>query len=180
MGNTALRQTIPYVAGLIVSGILYHYAQQIEYTPRQGDLGPDFWPKATIAVMALICLIEIGRRLLGMNQETHGIAETFEKEDEDAEVEAPKYPHLLIGGIVLVLVYAAVVTTVGFLLSTFIFLIAFMYLGGYRNHLAIWLTGTGITVGAALLFMRVAYVSLPRGAPPFDAFTDFIRHIIGA
>ncbi|MBN9604891.1 MAG: tripartite tricarboxylate transporter TctB family protein [Afipia felis] len=180
MGNTTLRQTIPYVAGLIVSGILYHYAQQIEYTPRQGDLGPDFWPKATIAVMALICLIEIGRRLLGMNQETHGIAETFEKEDEDAEVEAPKYPHLLIGGIVLVLVYAAVVTTVGFLLSTFIFLIAFMYLGGYRNHLAIWLTGTGITVGAALLFMRVAYVSLPRGAPPFDAFTDFIRHIIGA
>lgn len=180
MGNTALRQTIPYVAGLIVSGILYHYAQQIEYTPRQGDLGPDFWPKATIAVMALICLIEIGRRLLGMNQETHGIAETFEKEDEDAEVEAPKYPHLLIGGIVLVLVYAAVVTTVGFLLSTFIFLIAFMYLGSYRNHLAIWLTGTGITVGAALLFMRVAYVSLPRGAPPFDAFTDFIRHIIGA
>lgn len=180
MGRTALRQTIPYVAGLIVSGILYHYAQQIEYTPRQGDLGPDFWPKATIAVMALICLIEIGRRLLGMNQETHGIAETFEKEDEDSEVEAPKYPHLLIGGIALVLVYAAVVTTVGFLLSTFIFLIAFMYLGGYRNHLAIWLTGTGITLGAALLFMRVAYVSLPRGAPPFDAFTDFIRHIIGA
>ncbi|RTL75720.1 MAG: tripartite tricarboxylate transporter TctB family protein [Bradyrhizobiaceae bacterium] len=180
MGKTALRQTIPYVAGLIVSGILYHYAQQIEYTPRQGDLGPDFWPKATIAVMALICLIEIARRFLGMNQETHGIAETFEKEDEDAEVEAPKHPHLLLGGIVLVLTYAAVVTTLGFLLSTFIFLIAFMYLGRYRNHLAIWLTSTGITFGAAVLFMRVAYVSLPRGAPPFDAFTDFIRHIIGA
>ena len=179
MGNTALRQTIPYVAGLIVSGILYHYAQQIEYTPRQGDLGPDFWPKATIAVMALICLIEIGRRLLGMNQETHGIAETFEKEDDNEEAEGPKYPRLLIGGVALVLVYAAVVTTLGFLLSTFIFLVAFMYLGRYRNHLAIWLTSTGITLGAALLFMRIAYVSLPRGAPPFDAFTDFIRLIIG-
>ena len=179
MGKTALRQTLPYVAGLIVSGILYHYAQQIEYSSRQGDLGPDFWPKATIGVMALICLIEIARRLLGMTQETHGIAETFEKEDEE-ETEAPLYPWLLVAGMALVLLYAAVVTTLGFLLATFIFLVVFMYLGRYRNHLAIWLTSVGITLGAALLFMRVAYVSLPRGAPPFDAFTDFIRLIIGA
>jgi len=180
MGKTALRQTLPYAAGLIISGILYHYAQQIEYSPRPGDLGPDFWPKATIGVMALVCLVEIVRRLLGMNQETHGIAETFEKEGDEEEGASPKHPRLLIGGMVLVLVYAAVVTKLGFLLSTFIFLIAFMYLGRYRNHLAIWLTSTGITLGAALLFMRVAYVSLPRGEPPFDAFTDFIRLIIGA
>ncbi len=178
MGKTALRQTLPYVVGLIISGILYHYAQQIDYTPRQGDLGPDFWPKVTIAMMALICLIEIVRRLIGVGQETHGIAETFEKEEEEEVAE--KHPWMLAGGIVLVLTYAFVVTTLGFLLSTFIFLAAFMYLGGYRNHLAIWLTATGITLGAALLFMRFAYVSLPRGAPPFDAFTDFIRLIIGA
>jgi hypothetical protein len=178
MGKTALRQTLPYVVGLIISGILYHYAQQIDYTPRQGDLGPDFWPKVTIGVMALICLIEIGRRLIGVGQETHGIAETFEKEEEEEVAE--KHPWMLGGGIVLVLTYAVVVTTLGFLLSTFMFLVAFMYLGRYRNHLAIWLTATGITLGAALLFMRFAYVSLPRGAPPFDAFTDFIRLIIGA
>jgi hypothetical protein len=178
MGKTALRQTLPYVVGLIISGILYHYAQQIDYTPRQGDLGPDFWPKVTIGVMALICLIEIGRRLIGVGQETHGIAETFEKEEEEEVAE--KHPWMLGGGIVLVLTYAVVVTTLGFLLSTFIFLVSFMYLGRYRNHLAIWLTATGITLGAALLFMRLAYVSLPRGAPPFDAFTDFIRLIIGA
>jgi hypothetical protein len=178
MGKTALRQTLPYVVGLIISGILYHYAQQIDYTPRQGDLGPDFWPKVTIGVMALICLIEIGRRLIGVGQETHGIAETFEKEEEEEVAE--KHPWMLGGGIVLVLTYAVVVTTLGFLLSTFMFLVAFMYLGRYRNHLAIWLTATGITLGAALLFMRLAYVSLPRGAPPFDAFTDFIRLIIGA
>ena len=179
MGKTALRQTLPYVVGLIISGILYHYAQQIDYSPRPGDLGPDFWPKVTIGVMALICLIEIVRRLIGVGQETHGIAETFEKEEEEEEV-AAKHPWMLVGGIALVLVYAVVVTTLGFLLSTFMFLVSFMYLGRYRNHLAIWLTATGITLGAALLFMRFAYVSLPRGEPPFDAFTDFIRLIIGA
>ncbi|ACI93852.1 conserved hypothetical protein [Afipia carboxidovorans OM5] len=178
MGKSALRLTLPYVAGLIISGILYHYAQQIEYSPRPGSLGPDFWPKITIGMMALICLIEIVRRLVGFGGETHGIAETFEKEEEE-ETSSPTYPWLLTGGVVLVLVYAAVVTTLGFLLSTFIFLVAFMYLGRYRNHIAIWLTGAGITLGAALLFMRIAYVSLPRGEPPFDAFTDFVRMIIG-
>ena len=178
MGKIALRQTLPYVVGLIIAGILYHYAQQIDYTPRQGDLGPDFWPKVTIGMMALVCLIEIVRRLMGVGQETHGIAETFEKEEEEEVAE--KHPWMLAGGVALVLAYALVVTTLGFLLSTFIFLVAFMYLGRYRNHLAIWLTATAITVGAALLFMRFAYVSLPRGAPPFDAFTDFIRLIIGA
>lgn len=178
MGKSAFRLTLPYVVGLVISGILYYYAQQIEYTHRPGSLGPDFWPKMTIAVMAFICLAEIVRRLVGFGQETRGIAEVFEKE-EDGEAPPPTHTGLLAGGIALVLIYAAVVTTLGFLLSTFIFLVAFMYLGRYRNHVAIWLTGTGITLGAALLFMRIAYVSLPRGEPPFDAFTDFVRLIIG-
>ena len=72
-----------------------------------------------------------------------------------------------------------VVDTLGFLLSTFLFLAVFMYFGRYRNHVAIWSTSAVITILAALLFMRLAYVSLPRGTPPFDAFTDFIRVMVG-
>jgi hypothetical protein len=177
MENNVLRSTLPYIAGLILSAVLYHYAQQIEYSAHASSLGPDFWPKATIAVMALVCVIEIARRLLGSKQEAQGIAETFEKEEEEAP--AQTYPWLLTAGIVLVLAYAVMVPTLGFVFCTFLFLAAFMYLGRYRNHLAIWLTALGITFGAAVLFMRIAYVSLPRGEPPFDAITDFIRVILG-
>jgi hypothetical protein len=177
MENNLIRSTLPYVAGLILSAVLYHYAQQIEYSAHAGSLGPDFWPKAAIGLMALVCVIEIVRRILGSKQETQGIAETFGKEDEEAPVQ--KYPWLLIGGIALVFIYAMVVTTLGFLFSTFLFLVAFMYLGRYRNHLAIWLTALGITIGAAILFMRMAYVSLPRGEPPFDVITDFVRVMLG-
>jgi len=177
MENSTLRSTLPYVAGLILSAVLYHYAQQIEYSAHADSLGPDFWPKLTIGLMALVCAIEIVRRLLGSKQEAQGIAETFEKEEEEAPPQT--YPWLLTAGIVLVLAYAVMVTTLGFLFCTFLFLAAFMYLGRYRNHLAIWLTALGITFGAAILFMRIAYVSLPRGEPPFDAITDFIRVILG-
>ena len=54
-----------------------------------------------------------------------------------------------------------------------------MYLGRYRKHVAIWSISAIIILLAALLFMRFAYVSLPRGVPPFDHFTDFIRIMLG-
>ncbi|HVZ54567.1 MAG TPA: tripartite tricarboxylate transporter TctB family protein [Pseudolabrys sp.] len=177
MGKSAIRSTFPYLVGLAVAAVLFHYAQTIEYTPRPGMLGPDFWPKMAIGLMAIVCLFEIGRIVLGLRGETHGVADALEKEDQE---EAPAtYPWLLAGGIVLVSVYAVVVDILGFLLSTFLFLSAFMYLGRYRRHGAIWATSAVVTLLAALIFMRIAYVSLPRGEPPFDAVTDFVRVMMG-
>lgn len=177
MEKAAARATLPYVIGLAVAAVLFYFAQQIEFTPRPGSLGPQFWPKMAIGLMAIVCLIEIVRGLLGFKTETQGVAEVLEKEEE--EEPAPTFPLLLAGGIALVAVYAVVVDILGFLLSTFLFLAAFMYLGRYRRHRAVWATSAGVTLVAAILFMRIAYVSLPRGVPPFDAFTDFIRVILG-
>jgi putative tricarboxylic transport membrane protein len=177
MEKAAARATLPYVIGLAVAAVLFYFAQQIEFTPRPGSLGPQFWPKMAIGLMAIVCAIEIARGLLGFKTETQGVAEVLEKEEE--EEAAPTFPLLLAGGIALVAVYAVVVDILGFLLSTFLFLAAFMYLGRYRRHRAVWLTSAGVTLVAAILFMRIAYVSLPRGVPPFDAFTDFIRVILG-
>ncbi len=179
MDRSVIRSVVPYVVGLAVAAVLYHFAQAIQYTPRPGALGPDFWPKAAIALMAIVCLFEIGRRVAGFGTETRGIADELEKVEDEEGAPPQTYPWLLIGGIVLVAVYAVVVDTLGFLLSSFLFLSAFMYLGRYRNHLAVWGTSAVITLMAALLFMRFAYVSLPRGTPPFDAFTDFIRVMLG-
>lgn len=178
METSKLRLSAPYIIGLAVAAILYHYAQNIEYTPRPGSLGPAFWPKLAIGLMAVTCLFEIVRGLFGFKNQTQGITETLEQEEENDEP-SRTYPVLLAGGIALVLVYAIVIDTLGFLLSTFFFLAIFMYLGRYRNHIAIWLTSIGITFAVALIFMRFAYVSLPRGTPPFDSVTDFIRMLVG-
>ena len=177
MDKAAFRTTLPYFIGLAVSVVLSYFASQIEYAPRPHVLGPDFWPKMAIGMMALVCLFEIARTFLGFKSEPLGVAEIIETTDEEEPVK--KYPWLLAGGIVLVVIYAVVVDILGFLLSTFLFLAAFMYLGRYRRHVAVWSTSAIITLLAALLFMRFAYVSLPRGEPPFDAFTDFIRVMLG-
>jgi putative tricarboxylic transport membrane protein len=181
MDKGAIRSALPYIVGLAVAAALFFYAGQIQYTPRPGLLGPDFWPKVAIGLMAAACLFEIARIFAGLKTEMHGVAESIEEEDavDGAEQLTTTYPWLLIGGVVLVTVYALVVDTLGFLLSTFLFLAAFMYLGRYRRHVMVWSISAFITVLAALIFMRFAYVSLPRGEPPFDAFTDFIRIMLG-
>jgi hypothetical protein len=177
MDRSAIRSALPYFVGLAVAATLYFYAGQIEYAPRPGLLGPDFWPKLVIGLMTAACLFEITRICAGLKAEAHGVADAIEK--DDGEPPAKTYPGLLIGGVVLVTVYAVVVDILGFLLSSFLFLAAFMYLGRYRQHVKVWGISAIITVSAALIFMRFAYVSLPRGQPPFDAFTDLIRIMLG-
>lgn len=177
MDRSAIRSALPYFVGLAVAATLYVYAGYIEYAPRPGLLGPDFWPKAAIALMSAACLFEIARIFAGLKGDAHGVADAIETDGD--EEPAKTYPKLLIGGIVLVTVYAVLVDILGFLLSTFLFLPAFMYLGRYRKHAMVWGVSATITVLSALIFMRFAYVSLPRGVPPFDAFTDFIRIILG-
>jgi len=177
MQKNAIQSAFPYIIGFAVAALLFYFAQQIQYAPRPGMLGPAFWPKMAICLMAAACLFEIGRILAGSKSEMHGIADALER--DDGEQQAIAYPTLLIGGIALVTVYAALVDVLGFLLSTFLFLSAFMYLGRYRKHLVVWSISAGVTVLAALIFIRFAYVSLPRGVPPFDVVTDFIRIILG-
>jgi hypothetical protein len=177
MTNSALRSALPYVVGLAIAAVLYVLAGQIEYTPRPGILGPDFWPKAAIGLMAVVCALEIMRAVVGARSQAFGISETLEA-DEGAQP-ARTYPGLLIGGVALVAIYALVVEIFGFLLTTFFFLAAFMYLGRYRNHVAVWSFSAVVTLLSALIFIRFAYVSLPRGWPPFDAVTDGVRIMLG-
>ena len=86
----------------------------------------------------------------------------------------------MIGGIVLMAIYAVLVPVLGFILGTFLFLAAFMYVGGYRAHGAIWGASAAVTIFCGILFLRIAYVSLPRGIAPFDRVTDIFFAIPSA
>jgi len=177
MKQGLLRQILPYVVGLLVAAALFYFANHIQYTPRENELGPGFWPKLAIGLMAIVCVVEIVRALAGAGT-ARGIADLLD-EGETGEQDQRAHRGLLIGGVALVVVYAVLVPILGFLLATLLFMAAFMYVGRYRNDVAIWMISIIATVLIGFLFLRFAYVSLPRGEPPFDQFTDFIRVILG-
>ena len=171
MNQTLLRSIVPYVVGLAIAAALYNYAGTFEYTPRAGELGPEAWPRLAILLMAASCLYELTRRLIVGNKDATGFMEAFDRETE-VEESQPVYPRLVIGGIVLMGIYAVAVPILGFILGTFLFLAAFMYVGGYRAHGVVWGASAGVTIFCGILFLRIAYVSLPRGIVPFDRVTD--------
>jgi len=178
MQYALFRSIVPYIVGLAIAVVLYVYAGTFEYTQRGRELGPDFWPRLAILLMAASCLWEISRRVIAGNEDATGLIEAFDREP-DAEEPQPVYPMLLIGGIVLMAIYAVLVPYLGFIFGTFLFLAAFMYVGRYRAHGAIWATSAAVTILCGILFLRIAYVSLPRGVAPFDKITDIFFAIPG-
>lgn len=180
MMGSGIRAALPYAALLLVAGVLYFYADQIVYSARPGVLGPDFWPKAVIGVMAAMCLYQLIRPLWSSSaSQTYGLGDELEAAEtpaEDVEPEAPRFPVLLVAGSVLTIAYGVLIPVLGFVLSTFLYLIVFMYLGRYRAHAVIWLSSLLGTALLATIFLKVVYVSMPRGVPPFDQITDaFMR-----
>jgi hypothetical protein len=173
-----LIRTLPYVVGLAVAAGLFVYLGHIDYTPRPGHLGPEAWPRAAVALMAAACLFEIVRIGLGGNAVADNSADELEATTQVSS-EEPKFPLLLVEGIALVLLYAVVLPVLGFVLTTFLFLAAFIYLGRYRRHAVVWTFSATMTVLMAILFLRIAYVSLPRGIPPFDRIADLFLLIPG-
>src|SRR5262245_34662159 len=168
---------LPYIVGLAIAAALFITTGHLDYTPRAGQLGPETWPRLVIGLMAVACLFEIVRLALSRKAATRSVAAALDQSGEDSE--DPRFPLLLAGGIALVGLYAVLVPVLGFLLTTFLFAAAFMYLGRYRNHRAAWATSAAITLLVGILFLRIAYVSLPRGVPPFDRITDLFFFIPG-
>ncbi len=175
--NAKIRSSCPYLLGFAVAVALYIYAGYMDYEPRAGQLGPAVWPRLAIGLMAAASLFEIISIFLGRRAATAGIAEALDHEEGGEE--EPRHPWLLFGGIALVLLYAVLVPFLGFIPGTFLFLAAFMYLGRYRRHAVVWGVSGAVTILCGILFLRVAYVSLPRGIAPFDFVTDLFFLIPG-
>jgi hypothetical protein len=161
---------LPYAVLLAFAAWFYRIAGHITYNHQGDNLGPDFWPRMALAAMMIICLVQ-GARLLIFGRADEEPAITAEPAEES---EAPR-SHLLLGlGLLLTIGYGAFVPILGFALATFLFMALFMYAGGYRRHLVIWLWSLIGTAALVLLFQKVVYVSLPRGTAPFDGVTDLL------
>lgn len=173
---------LPYLLGLAIAAFLWHVAGTMSYPARPGQLGPDFWPRVAIAIIAIVCLYEIARTLIlgSTARSMQGIAEHLDEEEPDTSADGTSHSRIsmLVGGLALTLAYAVLVPILGFLLASYLFLIVFMYLGGIRNHIAIWGSSTVGMLLFAFIFLKVVYVSLPRGEPPFDQVTQLVMDLL--
>lgn len=179
MKRPKLSAWLPYAVILLGAMFFWFVAGQIDYAHRPGALGPDFWPKAAILLIGLVCAYEITKALIvGRLADARGLAAALGSDDEiNEEGEALRHKGLLVAGAALTIAYGLLILWVGFPLTTFLYLAAFMYVGRYRRHLTIWLSAALGALIFSVLFLRLVYVSLPRGAPPFDRITDLFVNL---
>ena len=194
-----LWQVLPHGVMLAASIFLYWAATRIDvYTGGGTRIGPDAWPKAIIVFMGMLCAFEVVKRLLTRPGGAGDVArpeaivplppvppvpqvpQVPSVPPEPPTPQAPQeHPRMLAGGIALIAGYAVLVPWVGFFVSTALFLAAFPLIGGLRRPLLASVLGIAGSFLLVVLFMRVAYISLPLGEGLFRALSLGLLELIG-
>ena len=180
-----LRRTVPYVVVLVATGVLFVFANRISFIAPGGRIGPDVWPKAILGLAMLTCVFQIVKTLFfgAAGEQVAGVLESIiEKapagESADTGPE-PRYPLLIVGGIVLTVAYVVLIERLGFFLCTFAYLAAFAWIGRYRRPLVVLASSLAGSLLFMFVFMKVVYVSLPLGQEPFSQVTFLLMRLMG-
>jgi putative tricarboxylic transport membrane protein len=180
--SAKLARVLPHTVMLVVACLLYWAATRID-VETGGRIGPAVWPKAVIVFMGLLCVYEIVKRLVvGSDFVARGLlsgtnaAPGQPVKREDA---LPEHHKMLAGGIALIAAYVFTVPWIGFFTATAAFLAVFPWIGGFRRPVVSLVIGLGGALALVVVFMRVAYISLPLGEGPFRALSLGLMRLIG-
>lgn len=151
-----------------------------EWTSTVGGPGPAFYPRLLILLLVLAMIVRIVHEVIAIRR---GIADTEDAEEaleEGVEMDASLIDMRRVG-VVIALSVAYVVGTLflGWVLATFILVIAFLWLAGKRNALITLPVALVFSVGMALVFVKIVYISLPTGRGVFDEFTLRLFELLG-
>ncbi|HEX3099123.1 MAG TPA: tripartite tricarboxylate transporter TctB family protein [Usitatibacter sp.] len=171
MSSGKAKAILPYAGLLAAAAYLYHDAGSFAAAAKVGQLGPDFWPRAVLVLLMIVCAIEIGRHALSA-----AVAPAAEAAAAD---EGPRFPRLLAAGMLITALYVPGMDYLGFFLATVAYLAAFMVVGRYRRWGVIATTSIVGSLAFVYVFMKVVYVSLPLGVGPFREVSTALMSILG-
>jgi putative tricarboxylic transport membrane protein len=179
-----LGRAIPYAVLLCGAVYLYLSAGQFVQVTKPGELGPDFWPRAVLGLLMLVCVGAMLRGLLPAppaHSEPVGDGAPDEADEMPAapQREPGTHPYLLLAGIGLSAAYVAGLEWLGFFLATALYLGLFMAFGRYRRAGVIVVTSLLGSLAFVLVFMKIVYVSLPLGVGPFQTLSVAILAALG-
>ena len=180
-----LRALLPYVLVLAAAAVLAYTASHFAYTPRGDRPGPDVWPRAILILLAVACIVRIVsvlRRTADREPESlqDVIAADARPVAERDEAPPPRqYPLLLATGIALTIGYVALLGTLGFFLDTVLYIAALTRTGRYRRWPVILVVAFGGALVFMFIFMKVVYLSLPIGRPPFAGVSLLLMQWMG-
>lgn len=82
-------------------------------------------------------------------------------------------------GIIVIVGYGTVIVFIGFAIATFLFLLCWLWLGGFRKLVPLLSCSLVGTLALLYLFLKVAYLPLPRGTGWMETFTIALYQYLG-
>ncbi len=187
-----VRRAGPFAIVLGAGVWLWTVANDFAITTTLGRAGPDLWPKIILVLMigaAIWGIAEAFFKSRPDDQTSILIAKASRSagHEEDARQDlagatdgaGDRHPRYAAVGMAAMLGYVAIIPYVGFVIATFLLLLAIMLAAGYTRLLR----ATGISLVGALVFFivfqRIVYVSLPHGEGPFKELTLSLMALLG-
>lgn len=152
----------------VVALILLHDGGDTKLVVDEGSLGPWSWPR-----VMLFGVIASG--LIWGASRWH-LAKKIANDDQ-SEIRHDSVK--LVGGILAVVLYGAAMVYIGFAIATFFFLVTWFLLGGLRKPLPLIANSVLGTLALLFLFLKVAYLPLPRGVGFMDKLTVTLYQFLG-
>ena len=164
-----IRLAGPFTTVLVaaIALVVLHQGGDTTLVVDADALGPASWPR----VMLLGLLVS--GILWGL---ARGIS--IQDAEPNPDLVSGKDNSKLICGAVAVVLYGVAMVYIGFALATFLFLVTWFLLGGMGRMLpAVTYSFLG-TLATLYLFLKVAYLPLPRGIGFMDTLTVNLYHLL--
>jgi putative tricarboxylic transport membrane protein len=153
--------------GVLAAVALLFASRGLDSVSAPGQLGPAFWPRLVLAGLGLACLAKT-------------VEEARRPARDPAGSEAPPLARgRLAAAIALIVLYVVLTPPLGFLLTTLVFIAAFLALCGTRAPLVLAANAVAGTALLLYLFVKVVYLPLPKGASPFEPLTLAVYRALG-
>ncbi|XVH33348.1 tripartite tricarboxylate transporter TctB family protein (plasmid) [Haloferacaceae archaeon DSL9] len=145
------------------------------------DPGAAYWPRAVLVLLlagGLLNLVQINRRRkeAGVSLGLKDLKGIFTEEILPTPLTARDKQYF--GAIVLITAYIAILDRIGFLVSTALFLFAFVWHQNYRSPLKATAFSILVTLVVFIVFRNFMNISLPYGIGVFRELGIFVEGLV--
>lgn len=148
---------------------MFSEAFQLRGEGRSGEVGSAFWPLLSLGVTTILSLIWLIGNLRRYFREKKGSAEQPPTPEAAAAAWGRRKKIALCS--ICLLAYIIVAPLIGFILSTVLFILAFILALGEKRRAVLILSPPVITAAVIIIFAKFILMPLPKGVGIFAEFS---------
>ncbi|NWF93530.1 MAG: tripartite tricarboxylate transporter TctB family protein [Syntrophaceae bacterium] len=166
-------EIVPTLIIIAFFGLMLIHAMGLRFVKRFGEMGSGFWPILILAAAFLLSILLLISHLIKFQRERKQAPEERSTSSEEG-IDLKNRRKRLALSVVCLLGYILLMPWIGFVLSTLLYVFAFILALGERRRLILAISPFLVTGLTVIVFAKLILMPLPRGVDIFAAFSRLI------